>query len=272
MSILKAQVQKAEAEAADAARRAAADTVLRSKLEAKLAAAEQQAGVLAQRELGAQQELEALNKAASAAAATLAAAQGGVKGAEAPGVRRLQADLDAADAAAQLAVAAAEAAAAACEACRKRSEALDTEQAQAASALAAAEEAARQARSRADEARGRLPGAEAAVQAAEAAWCDARTRQGTLQGQLDEARARCALLASSAASRAEGRGAGGVRWSSHDAVVAELAQSSAAGKLPGTFFGRLCNVAWLSKEADAAAGLAVNAVLQEVGCSCMELR
>lgn len=53
--------------------------------------------------------------------------------------------------------------------------------------------------------------------------------------------------------------------STFDAAVQQLKQLSDAGRLPGTFFGRLCNVAAVPAAASAAA-TAVNAALQEV-CS-----
>jgi hypothetical protein len=121
-------------------------------------------------------------------------------------------------------------------------------------------------------------GANGRIAPAEAAWCEAYAVQAALQGQVAQAAAAVAALdaesaagASTAGSRggdggpAVGSPAGGGaarRAGAYDAAVAALGELDGQGQLPGTFYGRLCNVLRLS--GGETEGAVVNAVLQEV--------
>lgn len=61
------------------------------------------------------------------------------------------------------------------------------------------------------------------------------------------------------ARSAEG-GHGDARYARFDDACVELAEMGRAGKLPGAFYGRLCNIALLS---DMQAAVAINAVVKE---------
>jgi hypothetical protein len=61
-------------------------------------------------------------------------------------------------------------------------------------------------------------------------------------------------------SRSAEGGHGDARYARFDNACLELAEMGRAGKLPGAFYGRLCNIALLS---DMQAAVAVNSVVQE---------
>ncbi len=61
-------------------------------------------------------------------------------------------------------------------------------------------------------------------------------------------------------ARAAEGGHGGAQYARLDGACMELAEMGRAGRLPGAFYGRLCNVAFLS---DNQAAAAVNAVIKE---------
>ncbi len=73
-----------------------------------------------------------------------------------------------------------------------------------------------------------------------------------------------AQLAEAQAGAASSGSAGQHRWSRYDEAVAQLAQLSSEGQVPGGFFGRICNVAAVADDSLLAAA---NAVLQEVAHS-----
>lgn len=258
---LASELTRAEAAAAAAAQQADADKALRAKLEAKLKKAEQQAAALARQEEQQRQEAARLKTAAEEAKEVAAA--GAQEGADDPELVRLQGEHALAKLAADQAAAAAAAAADRLSSCQQHVEAIQAAQARSAAAIASKLEASAAAGSQVAEALAAAADADSATSQAESAWCAARTQLAVLQGQLQEARAGVAAL--SAARDASAGASNGGRWAAYDEAVVDVAQRGAAGQLPGRFFGRVCNVARLAAGADAAAGVAVNAVLHEVG-------
>jgi chromosome segregation ATPase len=264
---------KAKADAAAASQQAAAERALRAKLSRQLSKAKAQSAALAEQEAAHRIDADRLELAAAEArreAAEAASATSPLAGAELSG---LQDQL----AAAQHKLRAAEAAAAGAleraEQCGEVLTTLQAAEAKAAAALTAAGAAAVAARTRATDATAAAGDADAVVARAQAAWCEARARQGMLQGQLQQARAQLVPPASS--GRAVGAAAGpsdlgpyqGARRQpsrGSESVIAELATRGAAGQLPGggMFYGRLCNVARLRQGAERHAA-AVNALLAE---------